>query len=215
MSEAGEPQLRGLDATLEGYAWMPRMFDKARGTIAGDDRPDFGCPVDHTCMSRLGVAPDLVLDLVASRETDEDILAGLRQHGIPSAEDAWFDAVAVEDELQERDVYVRVRKAGDLPEVNGGRAFAGAEHGAGVSVLLLDAEPGEVQPAHSHDLPEVITVAEGEVTVYLGEMQARTLRPGDVGRVPAGMAHRLVNQGDGPVRAVAVQGADEITFTVG
>src|ERR1700722_18429694 len=26
---------RGLDAELEGYAWLPRMLDKARATLAG------------------------------------------------------------------------------------------------------------------------------------------------------------------------------------
>jgi hypothetical protein len=26
---------RGLDAELEGYAWLPRMLDKAHATLAG------------------------------------------------------------------------------------------------------------------------------------------------------------------------------------
>ena len=26
---------RGLDAEVEGYAWLPRMLDKARATLAG------------------------------------------------------------------------------------------------------------------------------------------------------------------------------------
>jgi hypothetical protein len=48
---------RGLDAELEGYAWLPRMLDKARASLAGTaGRYQFGCPVDHTCMARLGVA---------------------------------------------------------------------------------------------------------------------------------------------------------------
>jgi Domain of unknown function (DUF5069)/Cupin domain len=52
---AQEP--RGLDAELDGYAWLPRMFDKARATLAGTaGRYQFGCPVDHTCLARLGVA---------------------------------------------------------------------------------------------------------------------------------------------------------------
>ena len=61
---------RGLDAELEGYAWIPRMLDKARATLAGTAGPYlFGCPVDHTCMARLGIAPELVLDLVAPTPT--------------------------------------------------------------------------------------------------------------------------------------------------
>ena len=58
---------RGLDAELEGYAWLPRMLDKARATLAGTAGSyPFGCPVDHTCMARLGIAPELVLDLAAA-----------------------------------------------------------------------------------------------------------------------------------------------------
>jgi hypothetical protein len=41
-----------------------------------------------------------VTAIVAASATDEAVLAGLREHGIPSAADAWFDAVAYEDELQ-------------------------------------------------------------------------------------------------------------------
>jgi Domain of unknown function (DUF5069) len=76
--------LRGLDAELEGYAWIPRMLDKARATLAGTagDYP-FGCPVDHTCMARLGITPELVLDLAARHTDDHAVLDALRAHGIP------------------------------------------------------------------------------------------------------------------------------------
>src|SRR5436305_14239386 len=101
---------RGLDAVLGGYAWLPRMLDKARATLAGTAGSYlFGCPVDHTCMARLGVSPELVLDLAGRHADDARVLDGLREHGIPSAKDAWFDAVAVEDQLQDEDVYLRVR----------------------------------------------------------------------------------------------------------
>jgi hypothetical protein len=128
---------RGLDAELEGYAWLPRMLDKARATLAGTAGSYlFGCPVDHTCMARLGISPDLVLDLAARHVDDHAVLEALRAHGIPSAADAWFDGQAVEDELQETGNYLRVRAREGLPEANAGRLFAGAEHGANVSVLL-------------------------------------------------------------------------------
>ena len=205
------PQLRSMEATLAGYAWLPRMLDKARGTLAGDERPEFGCPVDHTCMARLGVGPDLVLDLARRHDDDQAVLGALREHGIPAPEQAFFDAVAVEDEVQAGG-YLRVRERDDLLEINGGRAFTGAEHGASVSVLLIDSGPGEVQPAHAHEIEEVIFVSAGEATVFLGELQARTLRAGQVGRVPAEMVHRLVNRGEGRLAAVAVQGAPEIAF---
>jgi hypothetical protein len=42
----------GLDSELEGYAWIPRMLDKARATLAGTAGScSVGCPVDHTCLA--------------------------------------------------------------------------------------------------------------------------------------------------------------------
>jgi len=87
---------------LEGYAWLPRMLDKARATLAGmAGHYQFGCPVDHTCMARLGITPELVLDLAARHPDDHAVLGALRAHGIPSAAEAWFDGRSVEDELQQ------------------------------------------------------------------------------------------------------------------
>ena len=135
---------RGFEAELDGYAWLPRMLDKARANLAGTAGSYlFGCPVDHTCMARLGIAPELVLDLAARHPDDHAVLDALRAHGIPLAAEAWFDGQAVEDELQETGNYLRVRAREALPEAEGGRVFAGAEHGAALSVVLVDAAPGE------------------------------------------------------------------------
>jgi quercetin dioxygenase-like cupin family protein len=204
-------QLPAMDAELEGYPWLPRMLAKARATLAGTASGFlFGCPVDHTLMARLGVSPELILDLVRRHRDDAQVLAALRAHGIPSARDAWFDAVAVEDELQERDVYLRVRHRDALPEEHGARAFTGAEHGAGVSVLLIDAAPGEAEDRHTHPVEEVIAVQDGEATFFLGELQRRIVRAREVVRIPAGVPHGYVNTGDRPFRAVAAHGAAEI-----
>ena len=202
---------RGLDAELEGYAWLPRMLDKARATLAGTAGSyPFGCPVDHTCMARLGIAPELVLDLVAGHSDDHAVLTALRAHGIPSADDAWFDGQAVEDELQDTGHYLRVRAGETLPEADGGRVFAGAKHGAEVSVVLIDAAPGDAQEAHLHPVEEVVVVQQGAATFLLGANQARIVRAGEVVRIPDGVPHRWVVAGDSRLRAVAVHGAAEI-----
>jgi len=194
-----------LDCELDGYAWIPRMLFKARATLAGAQGSLlFGCPVDHTCMARLGVAPELVLELAGSNEDDRDVLAALRDYGIPSAEEAWFDGQAVEDELQEEDVYLRVREASALE----GGVFAGADHGAAVSVRLVEPAPGEAEEAHTHPTEEVVVVVDGSGTWYLGEMQARIVRAGQVVRIPAGVPHRLV--AGGGLRAVSAFAAPEI-----
>jgi quercetin dioxygenase-like cupin family protein len=202
---------RGLDAELEGYAWLPRMLDKARATLAGTAGSyPFGCPVDHTCMARLGIAPEVVLDLAARHSDDHAVLDALRAHGIPYAAEAWFDGQAVEDELQQTGNYLRVRAGEALPEADGGRVFAGAEHGAEVSVMLIDAAPGDAQEAHLHPVEEVVVVQQGMATFFLGAQQARIVRAGEVVRIPAGASHRLVVAGDIRLRAVAVHGAAEI-----
>jgi quercetin dioxygenase-like cupin family protein len=202
---------RGLDAELEGYAWLPRMLDKARATLAGTAGDyAFGCPVDHTCMARLGIAPELVLDLAARHRDDHAVLDALRAHGIPPAAEAWFDGQAVEDELQQTGSYLRVRPREALPEAHGGRVFAGDEHGAAVSVVLIDAAPREQQTPHTHTVEEVVVVHDGAATFFLGGQQARVVRSGQVVRVPACVPHRWVATGDQRLRAVAVYGAAEI-----
>jgi hypothetical protein len=90
-----------MDATLDGYAWLPRMIDKSRakrrGTLGSIAHP---CPVDRRCLARMGVDFATFTEIVASSADDDEVLARLRQHGIASAEDAWFDAVAYEEQLQ-------------------------------------------------------------------------------------------------------------------
>jgi hypothetical protein len=94
------------------------MLHKARATLAGTAGSYlFGCAVDHTCMARLRIAPELVLDL-AARHTDEHaVLDALRAPGIPSPAEAWFDGQVVEDELQ------------NTPRAVGGRRRVATRHG--------------------------------------------------------------------------------------
>jgi quercetin dioxygenase-like cupin family protein len=205
---AHEP--RGLRDELEGYAWLPRMLDKARATLAGTQgRYQFGCPVDHTCMARLGITPELVLDLAARHADDHAVLAALRVHGIPSAADAWFDGQMVEDELQETGNYLRVRDRAQLPEAESGRVFSGAEHGARVSVVFIDAAPGQAQEPHVHAVEEVLAIHGGAGTFFLGGQQARIVRAGQIVRIPPGVPHRWVAERGG-LRGLAAYGAAEI-----
>jgi quercetin dioxygenase-like cupin family protein len=159
------------------------MLFKARLTLAGTPGNYlFGCPVDHTCMARLGVSPELVLELAAAHD-DRGVLAALQAHGIPSAADAWFDGQAVEDEVQE--IYLRVRNVDDLE----GGVFSGSEHGARVTVEFLEARE---QDWHAHDTEEVVAVTDGAATFFLGAQQARIVRARQVVRIPASVKHRYV-----------------------
>ncbi len=92
---------RSMSDELAGYAWVPRMIDKSRasraGTLGDLMHP---CPVDQRCLDRLGIDVDTFGDIVASAATGADVLRGLADAGAASAEDAWFDPVAYEEELQ-------------------------------------------------------------------------------------------------------------------
>ena len=64
--------VRDFADELEGYAYFPRMFDKARARLSGDtDAPPFGCPLDHSCLARLRVYPENVLELVSGYGDDD------------------------------------------------------------------------------------------------------------------------------------------------
>src|SRR5947209_1388403 len=146
---------RGLDEELEGYAWLPRMLDKARASLAGTAGSyQFGCPVDHTCMARLGIEPQLLLDLAARYADDHDVLHALRGHGIPPARDAWFDGQEVEDELQDTGSYLRVRAREALPRADGGWVFAGAAHGAGGSGVVSSGMVRRPRPEQQDGMPQ-------------------------------------------------------------
>ena len=201
-----EPRPFGLE--LEGYAYIPRMLDKARAALAGTaGRFQFGCPVDHTCMARLGVTPELVLDLAARHAHDADVLEALQRHGVPPAREAWFDAQAVEDELQRDDLYLRVRREEELPRARDGigGVFAGDDHGAAVDVVLVTVAPDHGAGGAALSAAEVWVVQEGRARFFLGERQARIVRAGELVRIPAGVPWRLENTGEGTLRAVVAR----------
>jgi mannose-6-phosphate isomerase-like protein (cupin superfamily) len=199
---------RAFGVELEGYAHLPRMLDKARATLAGTAGSyQFGCPVDHTCMARLDVTPEVVLELAARHGDDRSVLEALRAHGIPSAEEAWFDAVLVEEQLQDEDVYLRVRHREQLPDHKDGRLFAGADHGADVDVVLVEMAAGEGSQATVDTVAQVWVMQEGQGTFFLGSMQARIVHTGDVVRIPADVHWRLENTGADTLRAVMVRPA--------
>jgi quercetin dioxygenase-like cupin family protein len=176
---------RGLDAELEGYAWIPRMLDKARATLAGTNGPYlFGCPVDHTCMARLGVSPQLVLELAGRYPNDTEVLHAMQDHGIPPAGEAWFDGQAVENELQGPGWYLRVRRTDPAPANKGG--------------ATIKAAPGARQPPTTSTAEEIVRVSLGEVAFLLGEHQARIVRAGETVSIPAGIRWWFHNQGAVP-----------------
>jgi mannose-6-phosphate isomerase-like protein (cupin superfamily) len=163
--------VRDYGEELDGYAYLPRMFDKARAKLAGDDdAPPFGCPLDHSCMARLHVYPEQVLALVRTcGDDDRAILSGLEEIGIPSREETWFDARATEDELL-TGVYLKVRPRERIDEL-------------------------KPRPGH-----HVFEVVEGEAMITLGDRQMRIVRAGEVVRIPPELPHTIEGIGEVPLR---------------
>ncbi|MFL5846176.1 MAG: DUF5069 domain-containing protein [Solirubrobacteraceae bacterium] len=153
-----------MNAELEGYAWVPRMLAKARLALAGDTTYLFGCPVDHTCMARLGIGPELVSELAGRHADDAVVLDELRARGIPSASEAWFDGQGVEDEMQDTGFYLKVRPLEGFAEDAGDDAL--------------------------------VAVLDGEATFFLGRWQARTVRAGEVVRIPHGAERALMQHNE-------------------
>jgi mannose-6-phosphate isomerase-like protein (cupin superfamily) len=79
----------------------------------------------------------------------------------------------------------------------------GDEIGAGVSVIVVDAAPGEGPKLHRHAYREVFVVLEGEATFTLGDEQ-RVVHGGEIVVAEPGIPHRFVNTGDGRLRQVDI-----------
>ena len=84
----------------------------------------------------------------------------------------------------------------------------GRDHGdPGLSVILVEAAPGEGPPLHSHDYAEVIIVQEGTATFSDGR-RSREVGPGHVVIIPAAEPHAFRNTGDGVLRQIDIHVAD-------
>ena len=94
---------------------------------------------------------------------------------------------------------MQIVKQSQLPE----RELEGADHGAGVSIILVDAGPGRGPALHKHPYEEVFIVQEGRATFTAGD-EEREVSAGAIVIVPGGTPHRFVNSGDRPLRQVAI-----------
>jgi len=84
----------------------------------------------------------------------------------------------------------------------------GRDHGGpGLSLILVDAAPGDGPALHTHPYAEIMIVQEGTATFSDGT-SSRVVGPGHVVIIPAGEPHAFANTGDGRLRQVDIHVSD-------
>jgi len=82
--------------------------------------------------------------------------------------------------------------------------FEGYRFGAtSTSLHLTDLAPGQGPPLHRHPYEEVFVVHEGQASYTVGDTTLE-VRAGQIVLVPAGMPHKFINSGEGPLRQTSV-----------
>jgi mannose-6-phosphate isomerase-like protein (cupin superfamily) len=84
------------------------------------------------------------------------------------------------------------------------RWFEGYRYGdVGVSFFLVDSPPGGGSRLHHHPYEEVFVTLEGEATFTVGDATME-VSAGQIVVAPAGVPHKFVNSGTGPLRQVDI-----------
>ncbi len=101
----------------------------------------------------------------------------------------------------------------ELAETEFSHELMGADHGGlPVSLILVDAGPGEGPSLHEHDYAELFVVLEGEATFTDGR-EERTVRAGQIAIVPGGQPHGFVNPGPGRLRQIDIHLSERFRTT--
>ena len=104
----------------------------------------------------------------------------------------------------------RVINKDELPHGAIAHKFEGYRYGdVGVSFFLVDSPPGGGAVLHKHPYEEVFVTLEGEATFTVGDATIE-VSAGQIVVVPAGVPHKFVNSGSGPLRQVDIHPSGRI-----
>ncbi len=91
-----------------------------------------------------------------------------------------------------------------------GNRFEGYRYGnVDVSFFLVDTPPGGGPVLHTHPYEEIFVMLEGEATYTVGEATIEA-SAGQIVVAPAGVPHKFVNSGSGPLRQVDIHPSGRI-----
>lgn len=93
--------------------------------------------------------------------------------------------------------------------------FSGLSHeiegyalgGVAASLIFFDGPPGSGPKLHRHPYPEVFVVQEGQATFTVGDATIEATA-GQILVAPAGVPHKFVNTGSGPLRQIDIHTSD-------
>lgn len=108
--------------------------------------------------------------------------------------------------VRREDRAVQVRGSG-LPTLQ--RLVDRAGGSQSVTVLVNVFTSGEVVPAHTHEVEEVLLVTAGECTVTI-DGRPSPARAGDAVIVTPGAQHAIQHGGDGPCQVIAVLASPDV-----
>ena len=91
----------------------------------------------------------------------------------------------------------------DLPFSVIAHELVGADHGVGITFLIVDAPRRRGPALHKHPYEEIFIVQEGQGTFVVGEEEL-VVGAGEIAIVPPDTPHKFVNSGDGPLRQVDI-----------
>ncbi|MBL0936396.1 MAG: cupin domain-containing protein [Rhizobiaceae bacterium] len=96
-----------------------------------------------------------------------------------------------------------LRRSDQKPSPGGTVLFEGGEHGAPVSLFLIDTAKGEGPGLHRHPYPEMWVIHEGAARFVVGDDE-HIAEPGDVVLVEAGIWHGFKSVGDVRLKATCI-----------
>ena len=109
-----------------------------------------------------------------------------------------------------KDELPRVIAKEELPYGTIAHRFEGYRYGdVDASFFLVDSPPGGGAVLHTHPYEEIFVMLEGEATFTVGD-DTIVVGAGQIVVAPAGVPHKFVNSGSGPLRQVDIHPSGRI-----